>query len=427
MSSSFTFLNALPIIMVATKKTSKPWEPSPYYIYMSASALRSPRQIGHSTPATGSCAYFEDAYPAQHARLLSEGRLLLYCPSSSGFGAWLFGLQSLVAASVLTERALILACPGFATCGDGRGVERTIRKWFRGRGFDWQPEGWERLPGVAREGEVPVPPSRSHFPDRSSRMSPPVFNVAEWHLKTRWPHPIVYNRTHVSGLLVTDRPSVVKLCAGEHTAPDKFFERGPGPVQNAALFRARTGIEKWSVRSMQCALRAFLEPTAALRRTMGRVVPDNAPFVVMHARLGDGSMQRELALEVVDGAAAGLPQRDRDRRRATGCAGSLCGGARGAAARGGDGHAAGGGARRGERHAHDAQARPASAPRVDGRVPCVRGRRLSRLCRLAPQAPRRARLPARPIVAHALGACRGRRPGKHHHFFLEPSSVSDVA
>ena len=34
MSSSsyfFTFLNALPIIMVATKKTSKPWEPSPYY------------------------------------------------------------------------------------------------------------------------------------------------------------------------------------------------------------------------------------------------------------------------------------------------------------------------------------------------------------------------------------------------------------
>ena len=35
MSSSsyfFTFLNALPIIMVATKKTSKPWEPSPYYI-----------------------------------------------------------------------------------------------------------------------------------------------------------------------------------------------------------------------------------------------------------------------------------------------------------------------------------------------------------------------------------------------------------
>ena len=249
--------------------------------------------LHHSTPATGLCAYFEDAYPAQHARLLSEGRLLLYCPSSSGFGAWLYGLQSLVVASVLTERALILACPGFATCGDGRGVERTIRKWFRGRGFDWQPEGWERSPGVTREGELPVPPSRSYFPDRSWRMSPPVFHVAEWHLQMRWPHPIVYNRTHVSGLLVTDHPSVVKLCAGEHTAPDKLFARGPGSVQNAALFRARTGIEKWSGRSMQCALRAFLEPTAALRHTMGRVVPENAPFVVMHARLGDGSMQRE--------------------------------------------------------------------------------------------------------------------------------------
>ena len=80
---------------------------------------------------------------------------------------------------------------------------------------------------MARDGEVPVPPSRSHFPDRSSRMSP-VFNVAEWHLRMLWPRPIVYNRTHVSGLLVTDRPSVVKLCAGEHTAPDKFFTRGPG-------------------------------------------------------------------------------------------------------------------------------------------------------------------------------------------------------
>ena len=34
MSSSFTFLNALPIIMVATKKTSKPWEPSPYYFVL---------------------------------------------------------------------------------------------------------------------------------------------------------------------------------------------------------------------------------------------------------------------------------------------------------------------------------------------------------------------------------------------------------
>mmetsp|Transcript_1528 Transcript_1528/g.3292 ORF Transcript_1528/g.3292 Transcript_1528/m.3292 type:complete len:259 (+) Transcript_1528:452-1228(+) len=127
---------------------------------------------------------------------------------------------------------------------------------------------------------------------------------------------------------------------------------------------------------------------------------------------------KQRALEVVERAAQRLPQRDRDRRHATGGAGSLCGGARGAAARGGDGHAAGGGARRGARHAHDAQARPASAPRADGRIPCVRGRRFSPLRRLAPHAPRRARLPARPIDADALGACRGRRPGKHHHLLL---------
>ena len=44
MSSSsyfFTFLNALPIIMVATKKTSKPWEPSPYYLRQTEEQERS--------------------------------------------------------------------------------------------------------------------------------------------------------------------------------------------------------------------------------------------------------------------------------------------------------------------------------------------------------------------------------------------------
>ena len=53
MSSSsylFTFLNALPIIMVATKKTSKPWEPSPYYIKAAASSqLSGPPRVSVRT------------------------------------------------------------------------------------------------------------------------------------------------------------------------------------------------------------------------------------------------------------------------------------------------------------------------------------------------------------------------------------------
>ena len=48
MSSSFTFLNALPIIMVATKKTSKPWEPSPYYFDRPDG--RSPGQLSRWPP-----------------------------------------------------------------------------------------------------------------------------------------------------------------------------------------------------------------------------------------------------------------------------------------------------------------------------------------------------------------------------------------
>ena len=55
MSSSFTFLNALPIIMVATKKTSKPWEPSPYYSRCNA-PLPDRVYVARSLPPRARCA-----------------------------------------------------------------------------------------------------------------------------------------------------------------------------------------------------------------------------------------------------------------------------------------------------------------------------------------------------------------------------------
>ena len=41
----FTTLNALPIIIVATEKTSKPWEPSPYYITFTCRACDTPHRL----------------------------------------------------------------------------------------------------------------------------------------------------------------------------------------------------------------------------------------------------------------------------------------------------------------------------------------------------------------------------------------------
>ena len=89
---------------------------------------------------------FEASYAAQHSRWRAENRLLLYCSESSGLGAYLMGATTALVASVLSERALILACPdvepredsanGFTT-RTARAFERTRRRRMRER-----PSGW---------------------------------------------------------------------------------------------------------------------------------------------------------------------------------------------------------------------------------------------------------------------------------------------
>ena len=69
MSSSFTILNALPIIMVATKKTSKPWEPSPYY---SSSVTSEPDKPPMPMPRPAG----NSSEPRQRRTLLSTVMLL---------------------------------------------------------------------------------------------------------------------------------------------------------------------------------------------------------------------------------------------------------------------------------------------------------------------------------------------------------------
>ena len=264
--------------------------------------------------AASECSYFENVYPAQHARWLAEGRLLLFCSASSGLGSWLAGVHSLLAASILTERALILSCPG-DFCSHGFGIETTIGQWFRGRNFDWGAHAVRSQANLSAYGATPMLPSKTHFPDTAWQSQPPVFSIPLFHLASRWPHPLVYNRTYVQGLHVSESPgaSIVKLCASEHTGTDKFLRGDIGARGNDERLSVLTGHKKWPE---HCALQALLEPTAELNAIAQSVfdgdrsielpkeartpvglpkgehglVPLLPQFVVLHARLGDGSM-----------------------------------------------------------------------------------------------------------------------------------------
>eukprot|EP00966_Prymnesium_polylepis_P052088 1206363-Prymnesium_polylepis.1 len=93
--------------------------------------------------------YFSRTYPARHREWRAQGRLLFFCSESSGLGAYFNSVSSGLAASVLTERALILSCgsskwrnaakeEGYAA---SFALAHHLAHYFNGRGFDWHPEG----------------------------------------------------------------------------------------------------------------------------------------------------------------------------------------------------------------------------------------------------------------------------------------------
>lgn len=61
----------------------------------------------HACPATP---YLLQEYPSSHERWLSEGRVLVHCSTSGGFGDYLKSLPSALVLSMLLELALVLRC-----------------------------------------------------------------------------------------------------------------------------------------------------------------------------------------------------------------------------------------------------------------------------------------------------------------------------
>jgi hypothetical protein len=61
----------------------------------------------YACPATP---YLLDEYPALHRRWLEEGRVLVHCSTSGGFGDYLRSIPSVVVLSMLLELALVLQC-----------------------------------------------------------------------------------------------------------------------------------------------------------------------------------------------------------------------------------------------------------------------------------------------------------------------------
>ena len=93
----------------------------------------------HACPATP---YLLTEYPELHKRWLSEGRVLVHCSSSGGFGDYLRSIPSVVVLSMMLELALVLLCdvPVFDSLNLKREQElhKHMPKMFWGPHFDWR-------------------------------------------------------------------------------------------------------------------------------------------------------------------------------------------------------------------------------------------------------------------------------------------------
>lgn len=91
-----------------------------------------------SCPATP---YLLDEYPARHRQWLSEGRVLVHCSTSGGFGDYLRSIPSVVVLSMFLELALVLQCdiPTYDPLNRLREQRLHLHmpRMFVGPHFDW--------------------------------------------------------------------------------------------------------------------------------------------------------------------------------------------------------------------------------------------------------------------------------------------------
>ena len=80
-----------------------------------------------------------DRFSKEQREWREQGRLLFFCSDSSGVGAYLLSLVTAVAASILTQRALILssACRAHSA---GEAIAQALGGYYEGNGFSWKEE-----------------------------------------------------------------------------------------------------------------------------------------------------------------------------------------------------------------------------------------------------------------------------------------------
>ena len=197
-----------------------------------------------------------------------QGRLMAYCSMSSGFGAWLKGMVSAYAISLLTERALLLNWHQCPVAGAGH-VGSYIADYFEGRGFDWN----------ARHAAIGV-----------------GVRVAKVHLN---PRSGEFNRTHAGGTSLSHR-TLLEVHAGEHAGPDKVMRNEANKRRLSATFAWDASPQDTWAELHWSAFDLLLNPSRRLsalaaaffaQHAMKGVEGGGPPmFVALHARLGDGEM-----------------------------------------------------------------------------------------------------------------------------------------
>ena len=260
-------------------------------------------------------------------------------------GAYLFGAGLAVVASILSERALFLACPAKDPREDGSGSNATksaeefestrreyMGKYLHGLGYNWS--AIDQLPAHLNLSAPLLLPTNAPGYDRfdSNVSVGTLLSIPRWLVRRRWPHPFHYNRTHVQGLLVPEHAAAVVIHASEFDPPGKLlvggaarenFRRFVGLVgwEHGAL--PRTLWDKGSIprspRSSElnafqtsvarCAYHSLLQPSDWLRRLVLDVLSTAPPgrkmhragqtskeerripaYVALHVRLGDAHM-----------------------------------------------------------------------------------------------------------------------------------------
>ena len=110
----------------------------------------------HLCPATP---YLLHEYPKLHRQWLAEGRYLVHCSTSGGFGDYLHSIPSVLVLSMLTELALVLRCdvPTFDPSNPQR--EQRLHEYlphvFTGPHIDWTPR--VQLSGPREQYVRPIP------------------------------------------------------------------------------------------------------------------------------------------------------------------------------------------------------------------------------------------------------------------------------